>query len=400
MHAKLSPSSAHRWLACPGSVVLESRCPDTSSAYADEGTAAHELAAKCLTQELDASSFVGSTIRVGDTDYKATLEMAEHVQLYIDYVRSFEGELLVEQEVPVSRYTGEAGAVGTSDAVIVDGRTITIIDLKYGRGVKVEAERNPQLMLYALGSCEELEYLGDFTNFRFAIVQPRKLHISEWECAYDDLYFFAGEVEEAAEAVRAAEYAMAKDPETQYYLRPGERQCKFCRAKAICPALRDYVLETVAGDFVDLDVPIRPQLEGARVVDNHLLGELLSAVDLIEDWCRAIRARAEEELMAGREVPGYKLVEGRKGPRKWADEKAVEDALKAAGLQPEAICDFSLISPTTAEKRVKAGVIDKGVWEQIQDLIVRKPGKPAVVPVSDKRPALQSVACDFEEVGE
>ena len=164
------------------------------------------------------------------------------------------------------------------------------------------------------------------------------------------------------------------------------------------------MLTTVADDFVDTTQPVAPQLEHAaeRTFDNATLGNLLGAVDLIEGWCKAIRAKAEAELLAGRPVPGFKLVEGRRGARRWADDKEVEATMKSMRMKLEEMYDFSLISPTTAEKLHKAGTIGPRQWPKLQGLITQSEGKPSVAPASDKRPALviQASADDFANVTE
>lgn len=424
-HAQLSPSSGHRWLYCPGSIALEALHADKSSDFADEGSAAHFLASECLEQEYDAGDYMNWKILVyqggtcwfqddqtppeGASLFTVDEDMAGHVQKYLDYVRALGGERMVEQRLPISGITGEADAFGTSDVVVLAGDELIIVDLKYGRGVKVDAERNEQLAIYALAALAEFEFLGDFKRVRLVIVQPRLDHISEWDMPIAkqgegvSLTAFAEHIKpRAAKALQFVGKPAADVHNSD--LEPGEKQCRFCKAKATCPALTQHVLSTVADDFVDITEPVAPQLEHAaeRNVDNSTLGNLLGAVDLIEGWCKAIRAKVETELLAGRPVPGYKLVEGRKGARRWSNDAEVESTMKAMRLKLEEMYDLSLISPTSAEKLHKAGTIGPRQWPKLQSLISQSEGKPSVAPESDKRPALviQASVDEFADVSQ
>lgn len=207
-HAKLSPSGAHRWMACAGSVVLEASFPDKGSVYADEGTAAHTLAAYCLQDGTDAADYLGETIHVGERKFVVDPAMVGHVADYVKFVRDLakDKKLLVERKVPIGHLTGETGATGTSDAVIIDTANghLAVADLKYGMGVKVDAIGNHQLQMYALGAYEAYSLLADFQTVSMYIHMPRLNHVSEYHITVSELLEFADRVREAAANVEKA----------------------------------------------------------------------------------------------------------------------------------------------------------------------------------------------------
>lgn len=399
VHARLSPSRAHRYIPCPGSVILEEEYPDTGSVFADEGTAAHWLASVCLQDRMDAEQYLGEEIAVGDRKFRVTRDFADHVQSYVDYVREAAegGTLLVEKRVSITHLTGEQGAGGTADAIILfpQKRLMKVVDLKFGMGVEVSAERNPQAMKYGLGAIHDYDLLGTFDKVELVIHQPRIGNVSSYVASLEELEAFATEVWDASEAVRTAQ-VMYGDPGldvkdwAEMYLQPGEKQCRFCRAKATCPALADEVADLISGgvataaDFASLVVDTVDEKTG-----DNWLPTAMAKVGLVEDWCKAVRAEVERRLIANQPVDGFKLVQGKRGPRQWTDEAKAEAALKAMRLKQAEMYETKLISPTTAEKRLKS---NPKQWEKLQSFITQSEGRLSVAPASDKRPAMAATA--------
>lgn len=380
-HAELSPSGASRWLRCQGSVVLSADLPNSSSEFAAEGSVAHEIGYLCLRDGYEATYFIGQTKSHDGYTFTVSPGMATHVQTYVDYVRRQYGTPLYEQKLSIMHITGEADAQGTADAVIIDDRTLHVMDLKFGMGVRVMAEENEQLQIYALAALHQYEMIADFDTVVLHIIQPRLDHIDTWETSVADLLEFAEEVRSAARWVEEAKQQLQEK-----HFVVGEKQCKFCPAKGNCKALASYVLNTVRDDFTDMTQPIT-DLNESRDLDLPSLGHLMAAVPLIEEFCKAIRARVERELLDGVAVPGFKLVEGRRGNRKWIDEETASQYLTTVLDDP---FEHKLISPTTAAKMLKDD-------PELPRLVSQSEGKPSVAPASDKRPALSLgiTAADF-----
>lgn len=399
-HATLSPSGSVKWLNCAGAPAMEAPFPDTGSEYSKEGTAAHALAAMALMDARHCAVYIGRRIDVSPHETReVTADMARDVQVYVDNIWQYVDEpgvgntMLVEQQVPIGHITGEEGATGTADVIILtaDGEELQLHDLKFGRGMEVDAERNTQLMLYALGALEIVAPLGyEPKRIRLVIHQPRiKQAPSEWDCTIGELEAFRLHAKLKAEAC-GREGAP---------LTPGAHCDKgFCKARATCPALAKFVQDQVGAEFEDLDERAARDA-GDCTADN--LSRKMQAIDLIESWCKAVRAEVERRLLAGAPVPGYKLVQGRAGARAWSDSTMVEEYLrKTVRLKVEEAYDLKLISPTSAEKLVKAGSIKPKQWTRLQELISRSEGKPSVAPESDKRPAIEvkPVIDEFEVV--
>jgi hypothetical protein len=406
-HARtFSASALDRLIACPGSAVLTADVPRTASTYSAWGTACHELASIALLKgDQVYAERKGTRISADGFDFEVDDEMLEVAKRYTDYVRDVAGEdgtILVEQRVDFSNDLAVDEAFGTADALVIRGDEMIVVDLKTGRGVEVEAD-SAQLKAYALGCLPIADQVADIERVRLVIVQPRNGGIKEHDLWVDELRAWAHT--QAAPAARKVLEAMAEF--SVGHLNPGEKQCKFCAAKATCPALRDSVAQTV---FVEEFVPARPEefsditLELATPAkDTHedWIAAALTKVDLIEDWCKAVREEAHKRLSEGQELPGWKLVAGKRGARAWTDPKAAEELLrKQFRLTIEQAYDLKLISPTSAEKLAKAGDLGPKQWARAQELIHQPDGKPHVAPESDPRPALAvaAKASEFDNI--
>lgn len=390
-HAVLGPSGAERWMGCAGSVLLTKGLPDQESASAIEGTDYHLVASVALTEGHDAAAYIGRPMPSGAL---VTEENAEYLQEYLDLVRALAvgGTLLVEEEVPLAHITGEIGGFGTSDAIVIrlKERELIVIDLKFGRGVEVKAEHNPQCKLYALGVIEKHQLEEEIDTVRLVISQPRAGGTSEWVTSMAELLAFKNRnVKEAVDRI------LTVTPENvEQYLNPTEKGCQFCKAKATCPALMKTVAEAVLEGFTNLVEPpvgVEMMPHEAMKLDVPLsradrLGLNMKMAALAEIWMKATRAEVEADLLRGEPVTGFKLVQGRKGNRKWIDEASVEAMLKSFRLKKEEMYDYSLISPASAEKLLKKEFPKR--WEKVAPLYSQSEGAASVADVNDPRPAL------------
>ncbi len=393
-HALLSPSSMSRRLSCVGSMAMEYGEPDTHSEYADEGTAAHFLAEQCLNNNVNTDSYLRQRIQVnekGVTFHKKGKflvddTMAEFVQVYIDLVRELaaDGEGYVEQRLDIEHITGEAGAKGTADAVIVSGDTLIVVDLKYGQGARVSAHANPQLRMYAIAALHLFGVVCDFTQVRLIISQPRvSSEHSEEILTVEELLAWGVDAKTTCLDVWTAFTSREGWIGSSMHLSPSEDACRYCKAAYRCPALAQVVQDNVAAEFTNLDT-IDPLAEPTP-----------DTLALVGKWLDVQTARIAARLEAGEQLLHWKLVQGRRGARSWSDERAVEEAALALGVSADLLYTRKFVTPPAAETTFKK---QPEVWAALSALIVQPEGKPAVAPITDKRPAL-TVSPPADEFG-
>lgn len=398
-HAILSPSGADRWMMCPGSVSLSLDLPNTENEYSIEGTDYHEVAAVCLEENTNAADYVGMPMLSGAL---VTEENAAYLQRYIDLVRFHRdgpggGPAVYEDSVPIDHLTGEEGAEGTVDAAILkQDPELVVIDLKFGRGVPVYAENNRQGKIYALGLIKKHSMETEYETVRIIICQPRIDNTSEWVIPMRELLAFGEEVAQKAKPImdRLLNPSLKPLP-----LVVDDKACRFCKAanafdkdgEPLCKALAYHIEETLTSGFINENTgkgELKLEAKTQKPVINvrgKRLGELGARCDLMEDFIKAVRAQIEIALLNGEEVEGWKLVQGKRGNRKWSDEEAVLKLFKKYRLKKDVMYHMDLISPTDAEKLFKENPTR---WEEVKENITQSDGVPSVAPASDKRPPL------------
>ena len=394
-HALLSPSAAERWINCPASVFLNKDIPDEGSVYADEGTAAHtimELAGKEYFKGFEFDS-IKTTLalklaemmtRGPQGKFTITDAWADEV---INCARVWLTELdkvcggfpdYVAFETRVNSVEIPNGSMGgTADCLMLVGGTLHVFDYKHGQGVPVSAENNPQLSLY--GYMAYMSHIDlPVKNIELHIVQPRADNTNAWKTSVEHLCTWFDEiVQPQAERVisicETGKYTLEDFTVTK-------SGCRFCKAKAACPAMTREV-------STELDLP-----RVLTVPDStEKLARLLDFKPVAEAYFDAVEKKVFDLLSNGQSVPGFKLVSGRPGNRKWTDSAQALDELKKAKLKmSEYYKTPEVISPSQAEKLFKQGVIGERKWQTLQGLITRPEGKPTLAAVTDKRPALKS----------
>ena len=369
-HALLSASGAHRWLACPPSATLEAGLPDSSSQAAEQGTAAHALAEWKLRRALHDAPTTKPVSSWHDAEMDTlTDDYVAFVQERLRDVRQAcaDPQVLIEQRLDFSHIV--PGGFGTGDCVIIAEPTLQIIDLKYGQGVLVEAEKNPQLMLYALGALYAFGPLYAIDEVSVTIYQPRRSNISTWTIPVTDL-------EAWAEETVKPRATLAAKGEGEFCA--GEH-CRFCKLAPTCRARAQANLELARLEFA-------PPAELSDVE----IADILTRLPELKAWAADVEAHALSlAVNQGKHWAGFKLVEGR-SIRKYADEEAVAAAAEAAGVTD--IWQQRLKTITVLEKQLGK----KRFTEILGDLVIKPPGEPTLVPETDKRPALNTHGADTE----
>lgn len=375
-HARLSPSSAHRWMTCTIAPTLEATMPEETSAFAEEGTTAHAWGEIKLVTYLSEGNY--DKIKVADD-----ASMDEYTSDYADYVIAvYEGakaeipdaQLHVEQRLDMSEWV--PGCFGTADAVVVSDSTLHVIDLKYGRGVPVSAGTNagdnPQLSLYAGGAFAFFSPLYDIDTVAVHIFQPRLNNISTATFKADDLLAWLEQTVKPA-----AEKAAAGDGEPV----AGEH-CRFCKVRRRCRARADWA-QMLADKRKDAE---------SRMLSEEEIAEILPTLDSITGWCKDIAEEAHERARNGHRIPGYKLVRGR-STRKVSDPDGLVERLHEAGKDDSEIYKPREVKTITELEKMLG---TKVFGELSEGCIERPPGKISLVPETDKRPEYNAAAEDFE----
>lgn len=368
-HTILSASSSHRWIACPPSALECAKLPDASSKFAKQGTDAHRLSEYKLKKSLG-EKVHNPQKRLAYFDEEMDESSNDYAQFVMEKLaaakeRCKDPMVMVEQHLDFSRWVPEG--FGTGDCLIVADDTLVIIDYKYGLGVLVEAEKNPQMMCYALGALELFDGIYDIKNVEMTIFQPRRDNVSTYVISKNDLLSWAEEV------LRPAAELAAKG-EGEY--RAGDH-CRFCKIKATCRKRAEYNLEMAKYDFA-----MPSKLEDGEVE------VILEKVDEMVAWANDVKEYALQQALSGKQWDGWKVVEGRAN-RRYINEEAVAAKVEAAGFNPY---EKKLLGITAMTKQ-----LGKNRFEELLNELIEKPqGKPVLVPESYKRPAMHTAADDFK----
>ena len=400
-HSAFSPSGSAMWLSCSGSLIANMMEPDSCSYEAAEGTVAHGIAEEWLRTKQEQYHQVGNVIEVVEHNgerFEITVDrvMLDYIHDYVMWCEDQDGEHYIETRVDFSRYTPIPNQSGTADHAACSPGKLVITDLKYGKGIQVFAPGNTQALIYALGFFWKYDHLYDFQTIEVRICQPRLNHFDVWEVTREELLEFGELVRE-----RAARCWQVDAPRS-----PSAKGCQWCRAKSTCVALakmQDDLLEGRLGvigkeytadeleDFYQsiLDGTYKVRPIEVRKLTNEQLAILRPMRQTMEGWWRSVEHTLEQRALAGDQIPGMKMVEGRTD-RKFKDEKAAQEWLEIIGLEPEHIHSTKMVSPAQAEEALinELGYTRKQAMELIASLVTKPQGRPTLVLNTDKRQTL------------
>lgn len=373
-HALLSASSAHRWLHCTGAPRLEATFPDTTSPYAKEGTLAHAIAELKLrryaVEPMSSSTFTRRHNKLKkDESYQA--EMEGYTDEYVDRIKDImlqyktKPYVAIEKQVDFSQFVPEG--FGTADCLIMTKEDLHVVDFKYGKGVPVDAVDNPQMKLYALGALQAYSLLYGFTHIYLHIIQPRIGNYSDDLLKSADLLSWGRDVVKPKAEEAFGEHGTFK----------AGLWCKFCRAKGQCLARAEH--------YAELE-PLAMDHDDPRLIDSAQLGTFLTVAKELEAWAKDLQDYALSACLEGKDVPGWKAVEGR-GSRVFTDQEDAFEVLRENGIPDEVL--YTRVPLTLAQTEKAVG---KKMFHELVGMLVEKnPGKPTLAPAADKRPAISNV---------
>lgn len=399
-HSIFGPSSAHRWMVCPRSLIAGHLAGDRPTYYAAEGSIAHWLAEDWL---LNGSPYrhLGSVHEKDGFEIEITEEMISYVEEYVALVSTMPGTHYVEVKVDLSKYT-PVPSFGTSDHISAEWGKLRVKDLKYGK-VWVDPEHNEQGQAYALGAFEALDWLYDFQEIEIQIVQPRRENYGTWTITRAELLEFG-------ERYRDAAYR-AWDPDAPY--NPDPVACEYCPARFDCPALAAAMKKIAQDSFDDID-EMSPS-QAVAVIEQEMVStpilppyaqvpvEKLAAMyewrPIIEKYFREMYDYLLKRLEMGEEVPGQKLGYGRAGNRTWVNKEGVRKMLRGRGITDLDMYEQKFISPAQASTllKVSLGGTKKENDARIAPFVYSPPGKVTMIPTSDKREGIPSAVSAFDE---
>ena len=373
-HAKFSPSASSRWTQCHGSLALSATVPEVDRLYAREGSFAHAIAEQCLLNKTYASDYLGTVSECGDFKLESSSEMVKHVNSYVDYVRSihevYGGTLEVEQRVHLTD-----DIYGTADALLLaaDGKTLHVVDFKYGQGVIVDPTGNLQMLCYAGGALHHLsvEDYGQVEEVQMHIFQPRAPDSSPAKRVTVSPEFVsatAAQLQKHVDAIKSGDRTLATG-----------KHCRFCNAAPVCPARGNETQALAKTTFSQVE----PAPPSALTATD--LAQVLEAAPRIKEWLLAVEEHARLSLEQGKPVPGHKLV-AKRTQRRWRDEKALVEHCLKLGIDPTA--PSKIASPAQLEKLLKT---QKADVKHLAPFIERRVPGFTVAPETDPRPGVRPV---------